>query len=390
MDELYSFACRAIDDWAPKLRDVSHEIWLHPELVFEEHFAHDALTKFLEDAGFDVERHYTLQTAFRGRARDKSSSTDAKSTKVAVICEYDALPDIGHACGHNLIAEAGLAAAIGIKAALEAKSTRIDAAGELIVLGTPAEEGGGGKVKMIKAGCFDGLWAAMMVHPCPSDLPEARVLSVVHLSVTYKGKASHAAAFPWEGINALDAAVGAYTGLSMLRQQMKPTCRLHAIITEGGVKPNIIPEVTKMSLYVRAPTDEELSALKERVIQVLKSAGDAAGCSFEIDEDDSPYSNMCSHANLLDLYVKNVSQLGIEFDRPSELPCFSTDMGNVSHVVPSIHPWYSIGTDALNHTKGFTAAADTDYAHKQTLIAAKAMAMTAIQVLCNPDIVSTK
>eukprot|EP00118_Oscarella_pearsei_P016205 m.152983 g.152983 ORF g.152983 m.152983 type:complete len:399 (+) comp38610_c0_seq2:31-1227(+) len=374
---LHSVACRAIDEWAAKLQEASHAIWMHPELKFEERFAHDTLTKFLEEAGFEVDRHFALETAFQGR-------TGKAGTKLAVLCEYDALPGIGHACGHNLIAEAGLAAAIGVKAVLQSAEKPID--GQLVVLGTPAEEGGGGKITMLEKGCFDGVSAALMVHPCPSDLPDANVLAVNRFTVTFRGKASHAAAFPWEGINALDAAVAAYTNVSMLRQQMKPTWRVHCIISNGGAKPNIIPEVAAMEFYVRAPTEEELKVLQGKVTAVVHAAADATGCTAEVNCETLCYSNMASNSRLLELYVKNATDLGVVFQKPEHLPCLSTDMGNVSYVVPSIHPMYSIGSDALNHTRDFTKFSDTDYAHKQTLIFAKAMAMTAIDIFTCPGL----
>eukprot|EP00118_Oscarella_pearsei_P016206 m.152986 g.152986 ORF g.152986 m.152986 type:complete len:396 (+) comp38610_c0_seq4:663-1850(+) len=374
-EELKAVACEAIDKCVDELRTASHEIWSKPELNFEEHEAHRILTGLLKSKGFDVEEHYTLETAFRARSGAK------EGINVAVLCEYDALPEIGHACGHNLIAEAGVAAGIGIQAALRKNPSL----GQLTVLGTPAEEGGGGKIKMIKSGCFSDVDVAMMVHPCPYNSLNADFLSVSGVQVTYKGKASHAAAFPWEGVNALDAAVAAYTGISMMRQQMKPTWRAHGIFSNGGAKPNIIPETAQLKYYFRALNDKELATLMEKAVSVFKAAAQATGCQVEFEEL-MHFSNVLGNPVMLKHYKENATSFGIEFVASEGMPAGSTDMGDVSYVVPSIHPMYSIGSDALNHTRDFTKFSDTDYAHKQTLIFAKAMAMTAIDIFTCPGL----
>ena len=237
---------------------------------------------------------------------------------------------------------------------------------------------------MIKSGCFSDVDFAMMVHPCPVDLPVGAFNAIDEIKVTYTGKASHAAAFPWEGVNALDAAVSAYNGISMLRQQMKPSWRVHGIFTNGGAKPNIIPEKAELEYYVRAPTARELAALKEKTMAVFRGAGQAAGCKVDI-ESGTCYSNLISNTDLIQLYTENAKKLGIQFpDNLDSAVGGSTDMGNVSYVVPSIHPNYSIGSKAINHTRDFTAASNTNHAHERTLIAAKALAATAIDVLVNP------
>ena len=245
---------------------------------------------------------------------------------------------------------------------------------------------------MIQSGCFNDVDFAMMVHPSPVDIPNGIFMAVDELKVAYTGKASHAAAFPWEGVNALDAAVAAYNGMSMLRQHMKPTWRVHGIISNGGVKPNIIPEKSELEYYIRAPTAREMKVLKTKAMAVFQAAGQATGCSTEIEEGSS-FSNLISNTDLLQLYTKNAKELGVDFSDSNPMaqflrdkPIASTDMGNVSYIVPSIHPTYSIGTTAINHTRDFTEAANTDYAHERTLIAAKAMASTAIDVLINPKL----
>ena len=299
---------------------------------------------------------------------------------VCVICEYDALPEIGHACGHNLIAEAGVAAGLGLKAVLESKDAP---KGTVIVMGTPAEEGGAGKVLLIDNGAFKDIDIAMMVHPFSSNVVRLGMNARKQLEVTYTGKAAHAAAFPWEGVNALDAAVMAYTSISALRQQMKPTWRVHGIITNGGAKPNIIPEKSSMLYYIRAPTLVELEVLVEKVTKCFEAAATATGCQAKIKEPAGrpTYLNLKSNVTMSELYFRNAIELGVTGIEREGDSLASTDMGNVSYVVPSIHPGYAIGSGEVNHTQEFTAVANTPEAHRATLTAAKAMAHTCIDVL---------
>ncbi|XP_062502633.1 xaa-Arg dipeptidase-like [Corticium candelabrum] len=375
-EQLKRVACSAIDQRVSSLRQLSEAIWANPELNYEEHKAHSLLTSFLKREDFDVDEKYTLDTAFRARAGGDSG------INVAFICEYDALPDIGHACGHNLIAEAGCAAGIGLKAALEATES---ASGRVTIMGTPAEEGGYGKIRMIENGCFKDVDITMMVHPYLLNVVDGVFIARDSMVITYTGKASHAAAFPWEGINALDAAVSAYNGISMLRQQMKPTWRAHGIISNGGAKPNIIPEKSELQYYLRAPTNAELDVLKAKVEHILQSAADTTGCQVEV-KSTGRYSNLISNSRLEKLYVYNAQTLGVEFDPKGKTTAGSTDMGDVSYIIPTIHPMYSIGTSAYNHTREFTKAANSDFGHQQTLTVAKAMAMTAIDILTNPEL----
>lgn len=274
---------------------------------------------------------------------------------------------------------AGCAAAIGVKAALESTDRSL---GRVTVLGTPAEEGGNGKIKMISNRCFQDVDVAMMVHPMNADYLDRHILALQQLDVTYMGKASHAAAFPWEGVNALDAAVMAYTSMSMMRQQMKPTWRVHGIITNGGAKPNIIPEKSQLQYYIRAPTIGELQSLKSTAEEVFHSAAKATGCDIEIVSGEST-SNLIFNSVLADAYGRNGRTLGFDFKPP--VHGGSTDMGNVSYAVPSIHPYFDVGTTVSPHSQEFTQAANTDYAHERAISAGKAMAMTAVEVFCVPE-----
>ena len=313
---------------ADVLLDASHQIHAHPELNYEEHFAHDLLTDLLEQEGLAVERGaFGLETAFVARAGDSGPT-------IAVLCEYDALPGIGHACGHNIIATAGLGA--GLAAAALAK----EAGGQVVVLGTPAEEGGGGKILMARAGAFEGVDAALMVHPAGFDLTRMDVIAVQELVATYTGEAAHAAAFPHRGRNALDAAVLGYLNVAALRQHILPTERIHGIFTEAGEKPNIVPARAVAEWMVRSPSIRSLAPLRERVEAALQAGAMASGCELSIAWKPVVYADMLDNEVMIGLYKANAEGLGrtvLEPD-PKLAVVGSTDMGNVSYVVPSIHP----------------------------------------------------
>ena len=370
-------ASAAVQASREELRELSGEIWKNPELGFEEHKAHELLTRFLEGKGFKVERGYSgLSTAFRATAGSGRPS-------VCVICEYDALPEIGHACGHNLIAEAGLAAGLGVKAALDTQGAP---AGTLTVLGTPAEEGGGGKIILIENGAFADIDIAMMVHPAPYSVVKPGFIAVSCHVASFTGKASHAATHPWEGINALDAVVMAYNSISALRQQMKPDWRVHMIITNGGSKGNVIPDKAAMEVWVRAPTTEDLKVLVPKVELCVEAAALATGCqcSFTLSRGTKVFEDMHNNDTLTELYAKNLTRRGFSEFLYSHNTTGSTDMGNVSHVVPAIHPMFKIGTGEVYHTREFTAITNTPASHGTTLLFAEAMAHTCIDILTDP------
>ncbi len=362
-------ASAEIDRLTPTLLDVSHRIWEHPELCFEEHHAHDLLCDTLEANGLIPTRHaFGLDTAFVAEA-------GTTGPVVAVCCEYDALPDIGHACGHNVIAAAGLGA--GLAAATVAE----ELGGRVRILGCPAEEGGGGKVFMIREGAFDGLTAAMMIHPADHDLPTMRTLAIQTLEVRYHGVASHAAAAPELGRNALDAAVLGYMNVAALRQHIAPDERVHGIFTEAGDKPNIVPRSAAATWYVRSGTVAGLDELKARVLACLRAGADAAGCGFEHHWIDPPYSDLRDSAELLALYERNAAALGRVHPPPAERPevVGSTDMGDVSHVVASIHPMLEVAPPGVSiHTPDFADHARGPGGDRAVIDGAKAMAATII------------
>ena len=357
----------AVDERSELLLDVSHQIHAHPELGYEEVFAHELLTKVIADEGLPVEAHaFGLDTAFAARAGSSGPT-------ITVCCEYDALPGIGHACGHNIIAAAGLGAGL-------AAATIADAAGgRVVILGTPAEEGGGGKVRLIDAGAFEGVDAALMVHPAGGDLTSMNVIAVHRVLVTYHGEAAHAAAFPHKGRNALDAAVLGYVNAAALRQHIRPEERIHGIFTEAGDKPNIVPARAAAEWYVRAGDVRRLEALRPRLIACLQAGADAAGCTVDFEWQDPIYADMRDNVPMVELYAANAGALGRRLLEPADSFSVvgSTDMGNVSYEVPSIHPMIAVSPPHISiHTPEFAGYAAGPEGDAAVLDGAKAMAMT--------------
>lgn len=377
IDELKAQACADIDRRAADLIAASHDIHAHPELNFEEHFAHDRLTHIIDAAGLPVIRAaYGLDTAFE-------TKVGSRGLNVAVLCEYDALPGIGHACGHNIIAAAGLGAGLALAGLAD------DAGGRLTLMGTPAEEGGGGKVEMARAGAFKGIDAAMMVHPADRDLARMNAIAIQQAFVRYIGQAAHAAVSPHLGRNALDAAVLGYMNVAALRQHIRPTERVHGIFTKAGEKPNIVPSETEMDWYVRSDTIETLQPLKQRVAACLEAGAVAADCRMEIRWDGHAYADIVDNIPLLDAYAANSTALG----RPltsAYLPNTgggSTDMGNVSYLAPTIHPMLAVAPRGVSlHSPEFANYTKSSEADKAVLDGAKIMAMTVIDLWTRTDL----
>ncbi|XP_041661744.1 peptidase M20 domain-containing protein 2-like [Cheilinus undulatus] len=388
LQDMKQKVCSCIDKWSEKLRMLSNDIWSCPELAYEEHKAHDRLVEFFsQDPGWKVDSHFKLPTAFRAKWAP-AASQHGHVINVGFLCEYDALPGIGHACGHNLIAEVGAAAAVGLKHVLE-NTENLPVAVQVTVLGTPAEEDGGGKIDLMKEGAFDNMDMVFMAHPLQDDAPYLPLVAEHDVIIKYHGKASHASAYPWEGVNALDAAVLCYNNLSVLRQQMKPDWRVHGIIKHGGEKPNIIPAFTQLEYYLRAPSRAELRLLKSKAEGCFRSAADATGCRVEVEYSRNAFDNILRNKTLEGLYESNGNALGMEFTTDEEVlnnASGSTDFGNVTFVVPGIHPYFYIGSKALNHTEEYTVASGDAKAQFFTLRAAKALAMTALDVLLRPEV----
>lgn len=348
-------------------------LYIHdnPELGFEEEKASTWLTRYLEDNGFYVERGVAgLATAFQaiyGQGR----------TRIALLAEYDALPKIGHGCGHNIIATSAVGAAAASKSIID------QLGGSIVVLGTPGEEVFGGKIDMVKGGAFKEIDVAMIVHPDVHNMVTIEALSCSSLEVEFFGHPAHAAAQPHKGINALEAMILAFTSINSLRQHIRSEARIHGIITDGGEAPNIVPAHSAAVFLIRAQDDEYLAELKDKVLNCFTGASVASGARLEYRWRERAYAPMKNNSNLAGLFKQNLESLGrhVEAFDP-EFGFGSTDMGNVSQVVPSIHPTIAIASpEVLIHTQEFASAAASEAGHEGFMDAAKAMAMTVADIL---------
>ena len=379
MNPLKELIAKAVDRLGDDLERLSHRIHDNPELGYAEVKAAAWLTEFLDAQGFKVERGVAgVETAFRATLETGEGPT------IAILCEYDALPGIGHACGHNAIATAGVGAGAGLAAVRD----RLPA-GRVLVIGTPAEEGGGGKVRLIKGGVFTRVDAAMMVHGWDRWVPHMDLLGIVRVGLEFTGKAAHASADPWEGVNALDAAVQTYTNVAMLRQQVRPDARIHGIITHGGAAPNIIPEFAAAVFYVRSIDLDYMWALQKRLIACAEAAAKATGATLRIVESpDNVYEPMKRNATLLEAFRANLRACGVVEAPEIKDRLGSSDVGNVSHVIPAIQPLMKIAPDGTPiHSRAFAAAARSPLAREGTLTASKAMAMTTLDLLADTALV---
>ena len=361
-----------VSEVSKTLLELSHWLHAHPETAWQEFESAAAVAKVLRDNGFDVtEQVCGLPTAFR-------AEFGTGDLTVALCAEYDALPGLGHACGHNIIASSSVGAALALASVAEELNLKV------VVLGTPAEEGGGGKIVMLERGAFDGVDVAALVHPGPVDVAFAEPFAVRHIAVKYSGKASHAAAYPEQGVNAADAFTIAQVAIGLLRQQLPSTVRVHGVMTRGGEAPNAIPEVTEGRWYIRATSTKLMEETYLRVAKCFEAGALATGCSLEIHDESQPYSEFTNHPNLNELYKTNAISIGREFnddDPRIRMNRASTDLGNISKVVASIHPYIGINSGAaVNHQKEFAAVCITADADQAVLDAATAMAMTLVDI----------
>ena len=354
--------------------DLSHRIHAHPELGFEEENACQWLCEALADGGMKVERGVCdVPTAFIARA-------GSGPLHVAICAEYDCLPGVGHACGHNMIA------AMAVGAGLAAAKVADEAGLTVSVIGTPAEEVGNasGKILLLERGGFDGVHASMMVHPAPMEMMEAHIIAASMFEAHYHGKEAHASAFPEMGINAADALTIAQISLGLLRQHIKQTDRIHGIVTKGGEAPNIIPAFASAKYIIRGDNLQELEELREKVYRCFEAGALATGSKLQIRGGDKPYAEMHYDHGMGAIYKKNAETLGRNFPDlgvMGQRMAASTDMGNVSLKMPSIHPMISINSlPAVNHQPEFTAHCITAEADKAVLDGALAMAWTAIDL----------
>jgi amidohydrolase len=362
------------------LFELSRRIHAHPELGFEEERASAWLCESLTDAGFTVEKGICdLPTAFRARA-------GSGPLHIGICAEYDSLPGIGHACGHNIIA----ASAVG--AALAAAKVADELGLTITVIGTPAEEVGNasGKILLLERGAFEGIHAAMMVHPAPFDMLRAKIIAASMFEVHCTGKESHASAFPERGVNAADALTIAQTALGLLRQHIRSTDRIHGIVTNGGAAPNVVPAHTSAKYIIRSETLDQLDELRPRVYRCFEAGALATGAKLAITGGDKPYAEMRHHETMAALYRKNSEALGRPFPDLGEWetrPTGSTDMGNVSQSIPSIHPMIGINSlPAVNHQPEFAQHCVSVDADKALVDGAMAMAWTCIDLAINPGV----
>jgi len=375
IEELKTRVRNRVEAQKQELIQLSLRIHDSPELGFQERKAASWLSQYLKDNGFRVEKCIAgLPTAFR-------ATYGQGSPRIALLAEYDALPEIGHGCGHNIIAASAVGAGVASKIAIDSLG------GSVVVLGTPGEEVLGGKIDMVKAGIFEEVNIAMMVHPNTHNLVTTQALACISLDVEFFGKPAHAAAQPYKGINALEALILAFNCINSLRQHIKGEARIHGIITDGGEAPNIVPAHSAARFLVRAPDDKYLVELKEKVLNCFKGASLAGGARLEHKWGDRVYASMKNNMALAQLFKRNLESLGrhvVAFD--SRFGFGSTDMGNVSQVVPSIHPMVAIASpEVLMHTPEFALAAASEAGHKGLLDAAKAMAMTVVGILGQPE-----
>jgi amidohydrolase len=361
-----------------ELIDLSLRIHDNPETGLQEEKASTWLCDYLEKRGFQVERGICgLPTAFRATA-------GRGEPRVAFLAEYDALPGVGHACGHNIIAASAAAAGLGARAVLNSTG------GSVLVIGTPAEEVVGGKIIMARQGAFADLDAAMLTHPGSRDAVCAQALACASLEVEYFGREAHAAARPEAGINALDALILAYNAISALRQHIRDSARIHGIITDGGQAPNVVPDHSAASFMVRAEDDAYLEELKAKVIACFEAGARASGARLEYRWSENQFAAMRINGPLAEAHKANLAALGRPAvggpDQPGRA-LGSTDMGNVSALVPAIHVTVAVAPPEVSiHSREFAACAASEEGHRGLLDAAKAMAMTAIDVLTDPDL----
>lgn len=371
LQQLKSKVIDSVDSQRQQLIQLSLKIHDNPELGFKEEKASAWLIAYLRENGFHVEQGVGgLPTAFR-------ATYGRNGPRIALLAEYDALPGIGHGCGHNIIGVSAVGAGVASKHVVD------QLGGSVVVLGTPGEEGLGGKIDMVKAGAFAGIDAAMIVHPNTRNMPSEEALACSTLEVEFFGRPAHAASGPHKGINALDAMILAFTSINSLRQHVRSDARIHGIITDGGQAPNIVPAHSAAVLLVRALDDSYLFELKDRVLNCFAGASLATGARLEYKWRDRTYAPMRNNMILADLFKKNLESLGRNVEAfEHRFGLGSTDMGNVSQVVPSIHATIAIASrDVSIHTPEFAAATISEAGHNGLLDAAKAMAMTVADIL---------
>src|SRR5215831_576338 len=378
LDDAKTRVAQTVDRLADDLEQLSHQIHANPELAFKEEMAAGWLAAFLEQHGARVERGVGgLSTAFRATIEGQASGPT-----IAIMAEYDALPNIGHACGHNVIATAGTGAGAAIAAALGI----LPFSGRIQVIGTPGEEGGAGKVKLMEAGVFKDVDAAMMIHGRCGTLVWRPSLGIIKVKCEFFGKAAHASSWPWRGVNALNAMIQLFVSLDQMRQQVRPEARIHGVLTKGGDQANIIPEHTAAEFYLRAPTRDYCQELLRRFEGCAEGAAAATGCKAEVTADPIIHDPMKPNFAMAALFEKNLERIDFPVDPDDgEAGYGSTDCGNVSQAIPTIHPYIRISPDGVpGHSRDFAEWAKSPLARTGMVAAAKALAMTALDLVARP------
>jgi amidohydrolase len=378
LDEAKTRVAEAVDRMSDALERLSHTIHDNPELAFKEEKAARWLTEFLEAQGARVERGVGgLPTAFRA-----TIPGSGPGPTIAILAEYDALPNIGHACGHNVIATSGVGAGAAIAQALGT----LPWPGRVQVIGTPAEEGGAGKVRLMEGGVFKDVDAAMMIHGRPGTQVWRPSLGIVKVKCEFFGKAAHASSWPWRGVNALNAMIQLFVSMDAMRQQIRPDARVHGVITNGGAQANIIPEYTAAEFYLRAPRTDYCRELLRRFQAAAEGAAKATGCTVTVTPDPTVHEPLKPNSTMAGLFKKNLERIDFPEDPDDGQAGYgSTDCGNVSQAIPTIHPYIRISPDGVpGHSREFAEWARSPLARTGLVAAAKALAMTALDLVADP------
>ena len=360
--------------------DLSQKIHQHPEIGNEEYFAADLLTKFLEEKGFDVERNIAgHETGFIARKQSKNG----EYPKIAFLAEYDALPNLGHACGHNIIGAISIAGAVGLGELLD------NVSGEVIVYGCPSEEGGengSSKGSFVRENLFEGVDVAMIIHPGSEHSITKKSLAVNPLDFEFFGQSSHAAGSPENGKNALDALLHFFNGIATLRQHVKSDVKIHGIITHGGDAPNIIPDYTKARFYIRSSTKDGFDDVTEKVEAIANGAALMTGCRVKVSSFQNRVDNLIPTRYFDELYVETMKKLGVEVSMDSKKGMGSTDVGNVSQIIPTIHPNIKIcDCNVFGHTHEFAKAAGSIKGDEAVILGGKALALLGLDLILNKE-----
>lgn len=374
LDRLYA----VIDSARADLRELSDSVWSHPECAYKEFFAVESVKKFMCRYGFEMVQSYCgIETAFY------VEYSNGDGPVFAIAAEYDALPVIGHGCGHNLICAAGCAAFIAVARIMKEENIN----GKVILFGTPGEEGGGGKVKMVEAGCLEGVDAVIMVHPSGATLGDPGSTANIGLEVIFHGKSAHAAASPEKGINALDAVNLVFAGVNTYRQYVPEFVRMHGVITDGGQVPNVIPDYARCTFYLRSAREEWCPILEQRFRDIVKGAELMTGATAEINHFRPYYRARKPNKVMNAEYVKCMSGYGLKIKIPETGGRGSSDFGNFSQVIPGIHAYFAASpVEGLPvHTIEFSEAAKTDYAFENMLKAASAQANIVCRFMVEKD-----